>query len=576
MREDKRMRDAEGAPKRSSSHARAKDGVGSIQKALLAACLALLLIPAGAIVGAPAFAEDEQSGQPLTESATSAKGTDGMQESDAPEGVPSQEEERAEAEETLGVEFDEVADEDGAKVSTVDGDTSVEEAATFEDGLLDAITEEPLMTAGPEEAGAAEGDEACTFHNGGFWPVDDPYMIQGCGRPDTIPMKKGIALKENAEAVQAMEDFVARIQREHPSYIFVGWTEVPVEWLYSCDLLEHQHTLTPSSPLFDFDTIVEDDLALTGLWLTKTHSVHALAYYSETPGHAYGGHQGVNVAEGATIPQAYLDGVEDAYRIRYDFLKDAVFCGFYAGSQDPYAPIRLYEPLDLNSAITQDIDVYALFQKKGSVASTVGRDGITVSAALVGIDENAKVIVDTTSVTGSEPSYSILSDKIVQGSLVGVFSVILKVDGVPMHEGFGQLTVSFPVPNGEGRWVNVHHLHENGSITTDKVQVQGGFATVVVNDLSDFAIELLPDSLGGSNVGVGNGDPSNPSEEGASNGDGGADAGATVRSDAKRDALTVGSLAQTSDELPVVPLVLMCFALAVVGFISFRHVLCEK
>ena len=76
------------------------------------------------------------------------------------------------------------------------------------------------------------------------------------------------------------------------------------------------------------------------------------------------------------------------------------------------------------------------------------------------------------------------------GDLAGIFEINLYVDGVLIHDGFGELEISFPVENADGHWVTVYHLHEDGAITSERVVARNGKVTIKVTDLSTFALEV--------------------------------------------------------------------------------------
>lgn len=97
----------------------------------------------------------------------------------------------------------------------------------------------------------------------------------------------------------------------------------------------------------------------------------------------------------------------------------------------------------------------------------------------------------TTEQLNSGSAYDALRAAMGHGKLLGVFSVDMTDAGVPIHDGFGTLNITFPVDSRYDDYrVIVWHRHDNGNITRQTSVVRDGEVTIAVTDLSSFAIEL--------------------------------------------------------------------------------------
>ena len=76
----------------------------------------------------------------------------------------------------------------------------------------------------------------------------------------------------------------------------------------------------------------------------------------------------------------------------------------------------------------------------------------------------------------------------VEESILGVYEVTLTVDDIEVHDGFGGITLSFPV--GEGyETAYVYHLMQDGTVQKSiALPVEDGMVTVEVDSLSTFAV----------------------------------------------------------------------------------------
>lgn len=152
--------------------------------------------------------------------------------------------------------------------------------------------------------------------------------------------------------------------------------------------------------------------------------------------------------------------------------------------------------------------------------------------------------------------------------IIGVYSVNLGVDGKDVHDDFGTIDLTFPVPaEYTNATVRVNHLHEAtseqfkaGEITTEIVPVVNGEATVTVSDLSTFALEANATSVA-DNTGTGiNGNTSTATNTGTTaNGKNTTQAGQSTSFGTNS-----AKLSATGDS----HLLFILIALAVVGFSS--------
>lgn len=166
------------------------------------------------------------------------------------------------------------------------------------------------------------------------------------------------------------------------------------------------------------------------------------------------------------------------------------------------------EPFDVNTTpITEDltfqhgdvgadgwaktmVQVYLTKNPSGNSLPVSGSTGISASGDLTGpnIPENAAVSLGATAITSGE-AYSALMGKVGNGTLVEAFDVNLAANGLLVHNGFGTLTLTFPIDaTYNGQWVTIYHRHNDGSITSEKAVAKNGAVSITVTDLSTFAL----------------------------------------------------------------------------------------
>ena len=164
--------------------------------------------------------------------------------------------------------------------------------------------------------------------------------------------------------------------------------------------------------------------------------------------------------------------------------------------------------------------------------------GITAEGSLV-VPDGSETILEVVPVTEGE-AYDALIAKLGDDTLAGMFEAKLLVDGQEVHDGFGNITLTFPLDaKWNGHYVTVYHRHADGSITSERVVAADSKVSVTVTDLSTFM-------LAASDVQTVNpptpmdpsGQTTQPTQQVAGQGDGSA----------------MNSLADTGDSLPVIPI----------------------
>lgn len=171
--------------------------------------------------------------------------------------------------------------------------------------------------------------------------------------------------------------------------------------------------------------------------------------------------------------------------------------------------------------------------------SVEGDTGIAASGTLSGVNipKGADVTVGAKKVTAGD-AYEALTSKLGSKLFGDVFEVTLLANGEEVHDGFGKLTLSFPVgEENNGYNFTVYHCHQDGHISAEPAVAKNGAVTITVTDLSSFAL------VKGEKASTGTGDKSEAESLGGS------------------------ALAQTGDTTPV--LAFGGFALAALGAIAF-------
>ncbi|MDR1015047.1 MAG: hypothetical protein LBL86_08755 [Coriobacteriales bacterium] len=120
-----------------------------------------------------------------------------------------------------------------------------------------------------------------------------------------------------------------------------------------------------------------------------------------------------------------------------------------------------------------------------------GDTGVKITGTLQGpnIPAGATVAATVEAATSGDAYDKHLAAK-GEGDILGVYEINLIVNGKEIHDGFGTLTLAFPVDASytEGT-VLVRHLHQNGKFTEHSTKVANKTASLKVTDLSTFALE---------------------------------------------------------------------------------------
>lgn len=174
-----------------------------------------------------------------------------------------------------------------------------------------------------------------------------------------------------------------------------------------------------------------------------------------------------------------------------------------------------------------------------------GNTGITAEGSLV-VPDGSETILEVVPVTEGE-AYDALIAKLGDDTLAGMFEAKLLVDGQEVHDGFGSITLTFPLDaKWNGHYVTVYHRHDDGTITSERVVAADGKVSVTVTDLSTFmlaasdVLAVTPPTQT---------DQTQPTQQASGQGDGSA----------------LNSLADTGDSVPVIPIVAAAGAAVVVA-----------
>ena len=174
-----------------------------------------------------------------------------------------------------------------------------------------------------------------------------------------------------------------------------------------------------------------------------------------------------------------------------------------------------------------------------------GNTGITAEGSLV-VPDGSETILEVAPVTEGE-AYDALIAKLGDDTLAGMFEAKLLVDGQEVHDGFGSITLTFPLDaKWNGHYVTVYHRHDDGTITSERVVAADGKVSVTVTDLSTF---MLAASDVQAVTPPTQTDQTQPTQQASGQGDGSA----------------LNSLADTGDSVPVIPIAAAAGAAVVVA-----------
>lgn len=194
-----------------------------------------------------------------------------------------------------------------------------------------------------------------------------------------------------------------------------------------------------------------------------------------------------DIVAGDAISQQFIDSI--AKEAKVDLLDTPFTLSSVTPTNATSTPFTHDRQFELVFLYVEDSMNPAPYQP-GQYA-VAGNAGVTAQGALAGpnIPDGAIIVVEANTLA-SGADYDALVKAMSSGAPNGAFEVVLLVNGKPVHDGFGELSLSFPVANAEGRWVTVYHRHQDGSITSQRVVAENGFATVAVTDLSAFVVEV--------------------------------------------------------------------------------------
>jgi hypothetical protein len=162
----------------------------------------------------------------------------------------------------------------------------------------------------------------------------------------------------------------------------------------------------------------------------------------------------------------------------------------YNSETDPFRVEVIYStPIDDES----QSDGSTSQQPSIAAPAVSGDTGIKASGTLSGsnIPEGANVALNAVELQSGNADYDKLVSAMGDARISGVYDVSMLVNGTEIHDGFGDLVLSMPVdPAYNGHWVTVWHLHDDGSITTERHVAKDGMVTFTVTDLSTFGLEI--------------------------------------------------------------------------------------
>ena len=357
---------------------------------------------------------------------------------------------------------------------------------------------------------------------------------------------------------------------------FVGWylDAEPHDSAEYSRILSQEPSAQDLEMLFDFSQPITGDLKLGAMFYAVERNVNlgvtvvdeggcvlasqGLLLYDD---HFY---EGNTILQSSPDVQAYFERVIANYLSEYD---GALKGYFYTKGYDDEGKLVLGDEYDWNQPVTSDFNMDAVIVVPGcnhgankpgdkpsdkptdqpsapnasvEAPAVSGGTGITASGSLSGasIPEGAKVELSAAALSKGDADHDRLVRAAGSGRLAGVYSVSMLVNGSEVHDGFGSLTLTMPVdPMYNGRWVTVWHLHNDGTITSERVVAEGGAVTFAVTDLSSFALEI------GEPAGAG--DSSQPGGASSSGGGQAAQAGASAE----------GALPQTGDPAAIMGMV---------------------
>lgn len=316
-----------------------------------------------------------------------------------------------------------------------------------------------------------------TMFNAGYWTSNVEVPVTFVGWYLTVP--------EDSEWFGVAPDGV-NCKEKNPTYTgFVGGVDDRCINANARFGVKADYELSDFKDKFIFysggeSVTVNENMRMFALYTYETSLVTEGNYF-----------MGINVAENAGpihratgSPMLGHDMELGAYAsVRHP---DFVFKGIYLGENGKPTNV----PYPVGEPVAADHEKWEVYVRSESLP-VAGSTGILVSGILSG--RNVPLYSDTSikaDKIDSGADYDTLVSAMGSGDLAGVFGVDLIVDGSTVHDGFGEITLSFPVGEGnDGKGYTVHHLHKDGSLTSEQVKAEGDAVTITVTDLSSFALE---------------------------------------------------------------------------------------
>lgn len=160
--------------------------------------------------------------------------------------------------------------------------------------------------------------------------------------------------------------------------------------------------------------------------------------------------------------------------------------------QGHYALIALYRFLDDENALYDmtDVDLKGVYD--AADIQDADDTGVTTEGTVIlpSGEEDPVLIIEK--IEGYDPDYVASQFKLsADGELVGFYSITLLQNGEEIHNGFGSIAITFPIDAlHNGKTATLHHLHADGSLTSETATVANGRVTFEFTDLSTVALEV--------------------------------------------------------------------------------------
>lgn len=432
----------------------------------------------------------------------------------------------------------EVADAEWPMSDPVDGDAESENGASPEGT---GANEDSEITRGPSPSGE-KSEEALVGE------IDDNSHIRTVyfGGNEISTIEIGCAEKIPLDRIPTPTTSTIEVMGKQVTGVFAGWTRRKVvggqpQWLEDSRLSLAKGAQGIFDPSADRAGLSSEDIAMSDFGCVDggdpNYNDIAFQPIYVAPLTRFELHPCTPVIENGVLADAEFD-MYDATAVIWapaetpvtlDMARQATLQAF-AGTDAPFARdpyqyvgwhfashrgLRPARPAALAFPSNHSADIYVLFSENpeayqdlesnsddpevpgnsdaedGSFIVSPNGTGIAVKGDIGGsnVPEGSNVAVYVDPVVDGA-AHDRLIAVVNDGDLAGIFEINLYVDGVLIHDGFGELEISFPVENADGHWVTVYHLHEDGAITSERVVARNGKVTIKVTDLSTFALEV--------------------------------------------------------------------------------------